>query len=572
MVEFELNNQIVETGVVNWQDLIINATFNDEGVNAVVDISDAEFSGEEYKIIKSWIDNGLNGYQGVYEAMPIKIRLYNDTISYDAFEGYLNFKEKYFKEFKGKVSTKINSNDDILTLQEQLQSINYGLLYEQGFITDSDIIEQRFVVEKYEQQLEFALLSFTAYLMAKETIESIARISKRATDLIKATTPNVGVGVTLDTGDIISFALLTAIDVGTTAFLLVEVIKLGRDLLDFIYSPVRKHKCLRFYTLLKAAADKLGYGFETGISELLEWRYIPSAPDENIFGNKSNGIPAPADRGYQCDEMYQLVKDMFNAVITLENNVITVRSKKDPYWLKKSEYVLPDVLLEETQYNTNEAVGNKFYIFETDVADKWTSVNYRGNSYSIFTTSKNLGTKNLINGFNRVDYGVCLGTRKDGLNDLEKTLRALLGVIDGIINTFGGNSNLAASVENRVGMLKQSERTHGTAKILKTDSTGKLVDRDLMSAKYLYENYQSYDSFVLNNFYGQKRIFEEIEIPFCLADFVKTTKNSYFTTSQGLEGKFTSLRWEFGKDKAIASFWIREVHSRNLKEEYYEAS
>ena len=570
MVEFELNNQIVETGVVNWEELTVNATFNDEGVSAVVDINDAEFSGEEYKIIKSWVDNGLNGYQGIYEAMPIKIRLFNDTISYDAFEGYLNFKEKYVKEFDGKITTKINSNDDVLTLQEQLQSINYGLLYEQGFITDSDIIEQRFVVEKYQQQLEFALLSITAYLMAKEIIESIERISKRVTDLIKALTPNVGFP-SVDTGDIISLALLTAIDITTTAFLLIEVIKLGRDLLDFIYSPVRKHKCLRFETLLRAAASKLGYGFETGITELNSWRYIPSAPDENIFGNLSNGIPTPADRGYQCDEMYQLVKQMFNAVITLEDNVIKVRSKNDSYWLKKSEYVLPDVLLEQEEFNTNEVVGNRFYKFETDVADKWTSVNYRGNSYSIFTTSKNLGTKNLINGFERLDYGVCLGTRKDGLNDLEKTLRSLLSVIDGIINTFGGNSNLAAKVENRVGMLKQSDRTHGTAKIIKTDSTGKLVDRDLMSAKYLYDNYQSYDSFVLNNFFGQKRIYEEIDIPFCLADFLKTVKNSYFTTSEGLEGKFTSLVWQFGKDKATASFWIREVHSKNLIEQYYEA-
>ena len=96
--------------------------------------------------------------------------------------------------------------------------------------------------------------------------------------------------------------------------------------------------------------------------------------------------------------------------------------------------------------------------------------------------------------------------------------------------------------------------------------------RDGLSARYLWENYLNYDSFIEDNFKRQRKVFEGIEIPFSYSDYKKVKENSYFITSNGKRGKFTSLEWIIEADKAEASFWVEDVYTRNLQEETTEVS
>jgi len=95
-------------------------------------------------------------------------------------------------------------------------------------------------------------------------------------------------------------------------------------------------------------------------------------------------------------------------------------------------------------------------------------------------------------------------------------------------------------------------------------------DREGLSARYLWDNYLNYDSFIQDNYKRQRKVFENIEIPFSYSDYKNVTKNSYFITSNGKRGKFTSLEWFIEEDKAEASFWVEDVYTRNLKEEFTE--
>lgn len=567
MVQFLLNNISVESGPVQWQELEVNASFNDEENDVSIEIDEATFSGEEAKAINDWVEAGKTGTKGLYQGMPFSMSLSEGAESIGIFEGYLNFKQRYTKAFDGKIITKISANDDILSLEEQLQSINYGLLLEQGFIKRSDFVKEPFIVEKYEQGLEFAMLALATFLTVKETIEGVKRVSSATTDLIKAATPNAGVPPSFNTGAIISAVILVVIDVVYVALLIVYLINLLRDLLDFIYAPTRNHLALPLGTMLRAACTKLGFKFETGIDQIPNTTFVPSRPDEK---ENRTGIPRPEDRGYNCDEAFDIAKGVWNARLAIVNgDTVVLRAKNDPWWIKQSTLVLTDVLHEAEEFNTSEVVGNKLFTFETDSIDGWTSVEYKGTSYSVHTIAKNGANKDLIAGFNRVDFGVALAVRKDGLSILEKAIKLLAKTLDGLINSLGGNSNLADRVQNRVGMIKQTERIHSVPKLVH-HTNGKVSTRDKFGAKFLYENFHSYDSFVLNNFFGQKRLFNEVTIPFCLADFIKTTKNSYFTTHDGRIGKFTNIKYRFSEDHAVADYWIREVHSQNLIEEYAE--
>ena len=568
MVRFTLDNVTVPTGPIEWQDMTVLSSFNDEEIGAVVEIDDATFAGDEEKTINEWIEEGrLNGVKGIYQGMPFGIELLDENNAAHVFEGYLNFKEKYNRVHPGKVITKINSNDDILSINERLQSINFGVLLDRGDITPADFIREPYLVEKHEQGTELALISITTFLIIKETIEAVRRLADRVNDVIKAATPNVGLGLTVDVGDVIVAVINAVLEAIYIALMLVQLIRLLRDLLDFIYPPIRHHIGMNFLVMLQKAAQAIGYTLDTGIVELAQITFIPSRPDEKA---DRSGIPRPEDRGYNCSEVFGIARDLFKAKIATDGNILILRAENDPFWIKESTYQMVDVLHEPREYNTNEVIGNRLYTFETDATDAWTSAEYRGISYSVRVLAKNGANRELINGFRRTDFGVVLGTRKDELTTLEKALKILAQIIDALAHAFGENSNLANRVQLRVGLLKQSARVHSVAKLIRHTPDGKLSLRDDWSAKYLYDNFLNYDSFVQNNFFGQKRMFNEVTIPFCLEDFIKTSKNSYFTTDDGQIGKFVEIKWTFSKDSAVATFWIREVHSTNLIEENVE--
>ena len=97
-------------------------------------------------------------------------------------------------------------------------------------------------------------------------------------------------------------------------------------------------------------------------------------------------------------------------------------------------------------------------------------------------------------------------------------------------------------------------------------------NREKISAKYYYDNFINYDSFVQNNFQRQRKNYEGIEIPFSYSDYKEVLQNSYFTTNNGERGRITSLVWSLGADTAQIDFYIEEIYTRNLKEEFQETN
>ncbi len=150
-------------------------------------------------------------------------------------------------------------------------------------------------------------------------------------------------------------------------------------------------------------------------------------------------------------------------------------------------------------------------------------------------------------------------------------MRDLAGFMDSVINNLGGSSDFAQGIEEKIGMMKVTNNNHSIAKLVYLKG-GKIPSnhRQLFSAKVLYEKYYNYTSFVQNNFGRQRLVFEQVVVPFGLAEFLELINNSYFYDNQNRLGKIENIEWNIMKDTAKIDYWIKQVYAPNLKETFLE--
>lgn len=550
MVEFTLNGFSI-VSPKGWQDTTINASFQ-SGVQPDISTDSFEFGGVAIDIIDSWIST-----YGVFRGCPIVI----SKNGYNVFEGYLDFNEQFIKVHSNKYIVAVKKDKGLNQLADYIEGYTMGLLAKN---TNLNYYSVPYLVEKKTNALELAILSITTLLLLKETYEAIRRLSmsiNKFSEAVGNTPFNVGL--------LVGAGIQVVIDVVYTGAIAIALKNNITELLSYLISPIRYQKSINLKGTYNSFFTTLGYnGFETGITDLDNLYYFPSKNEDS----NSQGIPNVNDYGYYMPEFIELTLKTFNAKIAIDsNNKVQLRTESDPYFLRNSTYVFPDVLLEEQEYNINDLNGTISLSFETDVTDSWTVDNFTGTAYDIYTkTTSNAGT-NLVKGLDEQRFNICLGNRKNSLNTLEKALEGLALLADKLINTLGGNSNLASKITRRLGMLIVSDETWSKPKLLTLNSSLTLNSnhRTVLSAKALYNNYWSYKSFVLNNFKGQRLIYEGIEIPFCLEDFKKCVDNSYFTIN-GNTGKFTNLQMGLDSEKATADFWIENIYDKNLIEETIE--
>lgn len=120
-------------------------------------------------------------------------------------------------------------------------------------------------------------------------------------------------------------------------------------------------------------------------------------------------------------------------------------------------------------------------------------------------------------------------------------------------------------------MLKVSDDLIQVAKIVKYLG-GSLPPnyRDIMSAKYLEDNYHYKKSFVRDNYGGQYRLFKERQIPFGFTNFLSVLNFGSCPTSTGSVAEIESIKWVVSSDKATANYRVKQIYTKNLEETFRE--
>ena len=574
-LKYYLNNQPA-SAPEDIESTEIIADFSDENIQANISASSWTFANQDAVTIRAWKDSGR-----IFEGLPFKIEAYNDSNNVVAFNGLLDLTDNYQDNFSDELRVSVNmlEAEGLNIFFDQLGALSFAYLESLGKFTANDYTNCKYVVEKKVNLTEELTNAVIIYLMSKELISQVRIVASSINNFIQH-------GIGGITGGIAAAAFAIAqviIEVAYAVSILVIIIQLGKKLMDTLLPPVRTHKTLNFRTAMSKVCTHLGYGFNSSIAELDTMYYLPSNPQlepatlENFLTANTGtptGIPASQDAQYICAEFFNLMKQMFNGKFAIVNGVCQFHPKGSPYWVKSATYTLPKVRPKTTTTNAQDLNASKVLSFTYDLNDEYSVDEYTGTTYEVQTTVTGLTNQraNLIRGLDEINMAVCLGARKNSLSSLEKSLQKVGGILDGIINFFGGNSNYGNSItNNRIGVLKQTQNWHAIPKVLRLTGDKLATNyRVVFSAKSLYNNYYAFDSFVLSNFGGQKEIFTDVKIPFGMTDFIALTNNSYFKDSQGRTGKIISIKWNVLSDFATASYWVKNVYTKKLTETYIE--
>ncbi len=578
-LKFQLTGQTVNPPE-EWFDIAVNSSFDNDNIQANISFDSFRFVNVEdqksSKIIRDWISSG---FPGIFEGIPFKITGVNNLNTLDVFDGFIDASDDVSLLEDGSTITKIKKKDGLNTLDERLGALTWGYLEEIGEVGLSDYTNVDYVVEKKFNFFEILMSNIVFFLLVKALIESVKDLAAQVNDFNAHTTGGLS-GPVAGAAWLVIGIILQAI---YTALLAVAVINLGIQMFELLLPKKRTHKAINLRRALTIISNHLGYSFVSPATEFDNVYYIPSNINQDEVSFLSgfitqlkgtpSGIPNITDSGYSCRTFFNMCKDLINGKPAIINGELHLRSENDPFWIKTATFQMPDTLIEEQKFNTDELVSRFEFLFKIDPRDDWTIDNYKGTAYAstIDAITTTINEAKYIRGIEELKMLVSLGNRKNELNAMEKTLKSVAEFMDTVVSSIGGSSNLAAGIKTKIGVMKVSDNNHSIAKLVYL-SGNKMPSnhRDLFSAKVLYDKYYNHKSFVQNSFGRQRLVYKQVKIPFGLSSFLELIDNSYFYDSQNRLGKITNIDWTIMRDSALVDYWVHEVYAPNLKETFIE--
>jgi hypothetical protein len=599
---FSLNGKQINAPI-EWNTIETLCTFDKEAVQANISIDKFTFVNDEAKAIIDYVNGGLSGGYGIFRGMPCALNVYNESSQVSVFDGLVDLTDGLeYIEWQNKVKCKLKLRSELLTLEQKLTCLSYGYLesVKQGnrgvnaIYSDTDYTEIKYVVQKKIDIMLVITTGIMIYILIKELITVIEKTIKDVGNIAGHTGGGLPIFAILS-GIVVSI-IITIVDTLYGILIVAALIELSETLLNELIPFKRTAKCLKMRTALEKVANYLGWKFFSSIPDLDCTYYLPSNQnfDEtsyvtgltSMFKGTPKGIPSSTDYGYQCADMFDISKKLFNGKFAIIDGTLYFENVDSTFWIKRSAYEIPSVRDKVKQWNTDELMASRLLSFEVDYTDEHTIESYLGTSYQVITnsitpahTANKTDPDTFIKGLEEIRFGVCLAKRKDKLFAYEEAfLKPLARNIDKVISIFNkkNKNKYQSKLKDSLGIMIIGVNNYAKPKVIKCDSAMKLVERDQWSASYIYDTYYKGKSFVstINNipYYGQKIVYKGVKIPFGMADYLKVITNSYIITDDGKEGKITSLKWRFSSDYAIVDYYVHEVYTKNLTETFIEPS
>lgn len=543
---------------VGWQNIEVQMTFGAKSTDATLSLNEIKLNGLGARIVTDHHNNG-----GAFEGL---------TYSYESagvlIEYMINL-EKFRQIDETTVSvelTKLNNSD---LLFRKADSLTFLLLKEKGIITNSDYVDVRYVYEKPFNFLEFAVLSITTYLMAQQVID----LSRSVATTVANIAGEIVGGLTGILGSIVIAFGSIILNIIYAIIMIILLKQMAEKLIASLFGVVKKHRGIVWRTLLEKGFAHLGYTFVSTGFPALDYVYLPSKIDDgkplSFSGAQQPGIPRDTDFGYRLGEALELALRACTGEIQITGNVIRMEPRNSPYWVTTATFPYPDVLEVEKEYNAGELVANLLISFVTDPEDTWTTTDYTGTTVSITTEVLNPTNPDnvTLGGVEEILLPVARASRKNGLSTVELAVKNFAQTVDGLIGIFGGNSNLAGLIQNRIGMMRMSTQFNTVPKIIPlTNGYIPANHKQLWGALALWDLYINERSFVSNNFGNQMRVFKDIKIGLGNEGFGSIVGNKRTIDTQGRSREFHSVSWNIGRNHGIASTSYPEVFTTKLKE------
>lgn len=609
---FAYLNGIQTDEVEGLDELGVEASFisdkrDSETAQPVISIKELIFLGDAAKQILQWVQDGIDGVgPGILEAMTILLETTENGVTEVILDGLLDMLT-YDRINDVRVVVGLLDREGLTSFDQISKNTYFNVLEAKSPAVFNlfDYVDTKYIVEKRPEDAkgELASLATTETMLIITLFQQLDTIAK---DVLNLSAHGTG-GITGPPTAVVYAILISFANVATFGLLLSEGVNIGIQMFLIFAPPVRRHKGINQFHLFEKTFEHLGYGFETNISEMQNVTIQPG----NQTGLQSipSGIPRLNQPGETLAQQISEALKGYDARFALIDGVAHIRSVNDPFWDKVADLNLPDVgddnprainlQSERVQYDVQDFNTNRQISFARDNTNEHLAANWRGMNFLASTEpiivddQKNL----LFTGKDSVEMSVTLAVRKDKLSEIEESLKGILTVVDSFVSFFGGNSNFAALIEDRIGAMMLSQTAFNTPIwVFHVEVDGELEipenHRDLLSAKVLYEKYHARKSIVnttpqlqvssttessINyidsaapDFGNQNRNFKDFPIIFGFAQFCKLKKSSIFGTSDGEKGKIEKAEWIKGLNKGIFTYKVEEVYTRNVREFFVE--
>lgn len=556
---------------VNGDDIgfVMNFTGKEGLTQNEVNVDNVILATEAKKIVNNQINNGYGLFQGI----PYQIKIENVILDY-----FIDLVDspKISGDGDSSIEVSIKKRQSFELFKKNADVLSFEAINKTHPINTFNV---PYLIIRDNQGELIIMLGLAIYTLTKALIEAIKDLVTSITDGIKATTPNVGIPPSFDTGDIISFILLTAARIIYTASMLAALINLVKQIMDIIFPPLHYLKGSTFLELINKGCDKLGYSFNSSILNeysALSVLPVPLVPNSSIFeryffsawtDSYNKGYPTARDTTPTLGSLIDAILDMFNAQIKVEGN--TVRLERRDYWNNTSSRRVQNTLnlqgKRENQwtYNTGEMWKRYYLHYQVDPSDIHSLDNIEGTDCEYSTEPINVGYSDLINIKGLVDITIpfALGARKDSLNFVENYVLVFAQLADSITGIFGGGTNFVSSITGRVGVVKISQQYFTVTKMLYL-SNGKQPSNYLskINANNIYSNYHFINEVDKN----LKRIYEE-EIKFSSKDFEALQDNNYVYNLDGELLEVLDFEWINKGKKAKLRYAVKALENTNTK-------
>jgi hypothetical protein len=582
---------------LSWQELQLQATINDDSIEANINENTFFFVGNTAEFIQAWVED-----YGVFNGVPYRIQLTaeSNTTTELAFDGYLDLTTLETHSKFGPIILQctvqdLNNNPSVF---DKMAVLTQTLLRQQGFITPADFVDVPIVkVSKKGADDRIIALSNLGYTVISTFTNIVQNFFSAIADIL-------GLSAAIGLVELLSMML-------STYFQIQQLIQLIIKNKDLLIASQTYYKAIGLKTVLVRAFEKLGYPVDFGtIEPFLDKVYLKSSENDDFLGAPSpgtfgEGTLKTADYGWLVLEALQTVKKLCNTREGVINGTVWVKTKTDPDWNDAPAFQPEDVLVESTKQYKNGIHKNKveevyattILQFQYDPSDAWTLTANSGDSHEVhreLITELN-PRMNTLKGLQDIQINYAMAVRYDPVQTLIDLIEEVFTNFSGLIGTFQDtidsfsqyldpNAGAGAAISDVMsltglnfffavepGGLKVEDDSWGIPKIIYADNNDGVLNipvnfKDFIGAPALYNNYYFPDSPAEENgFRGQKTLIEGWRIPFNLAAYQQTKLNPYFNFDSK-NAKFTHINWTENSRSAETEAEIDEIFDKNIKE------
>ena len=549
-----LNN--IEVAPRNVLEIGLNTDFTGNPDILSIDADSIKLPREAKDIILSHIAS-----QGVFEGIPYQIITDGGT----TLDYYVDLTESaIFGDYEIEVKIKKRNGKD--TFFDNADGLSFELMASKG--VQFNMVDIPYLIIPDNQAEMGVNLAVALFVMTKEGIQAVKDLATAVQNLVEAVTPNASVPPVPPLGEIISLALAVLAQLAYTISIVIAIVKLGQQMFELIFPKIRYYLGCTIRELISQGCQYLGFTLESTLLDansrltimpvplIKEKKSIVDYIENDLNFSFTKGYPTAQDSVSSLGGLISAVELWFNARTKVNNGVVQIE-RRDYWQLLTQNTILPtftdqDGRFNEYELNTSEAWKRTYVHYQVDYSDYHTLDFFDPTDAEYSCEPLNVINSDLvtIKGLNDINIPFALGVRKNKLNWLENFAKGFFEVLDSIANFFGGNSNLANIIQNRIGITKIGTQFYSQTKILWAVNGKQPVNyTDYIKASVIYDKYHKINEIEINGY----KIFSEVPIRLTSEDFVNLLDNNYAYIN-GLLCEILSINYVDEESKAVITF------------------